>query len=677
MRPLKLEISAFCSYSGKTVIDMEKLGENGIYLITGDTGAGKTTIFDAVTYALYGSPSGSSRDSSMLRSMYAPVHISTYVKLTFSHNGETYVIERNPAHERSKKEGGKPAKVNANAEMYIISDGGTKNIASGMTKVTDKVIDILGIDHKQFCHIAMIAQGDFIKLLTAKSDERQKIFRKLFDTDLYNNIQNILSRKEKAARDEYNQINTRIKQYISGAECDESDPCSEEFAALREDCDAPQAMLRLIENVIASDENLSTGIEQKIKDTSEEIDSLNKIYGNVKYIISAKNSLEISAEKLAQLEKLYGQYIAELSEKEELKPQIRKLSQEIAVITAVIPDYSTREQERRLLSETGAKLRKETELLEQNKRQSEEISVNERAISAELFTLEKTGEQREKLKSQKTELQNRADSLTALLGTAAQYRKLVSECAKTQEKYLLTKQNALEKETAYNTARNAFLDAQAGILAETLEDNVPCRVCGSLHHPSPAEKPGNAPTQEQLDKLDSELKKAVKTQEEASAETAKIKAMRDSLYSRTEEQLGALGIESSPDSCGKEAEDALNDTKRIIKDIEKDIEEEEKKEKRKEELTALADSVKAQKEAVNIRVAELEKSIAAGNAEQSAHISAIERLSEKLIHNTLDEAERAIAEKTAAMKKAEAETNTAQDNCNRCSSEIATVKGLL
>ncbi|MBQ8904172.1 MAG: SMC family ATPase [Oscillospiraceae bacterium] len=182
MRPLKLEISAFCSYSGKTVIDMEKLGENGIYLITGDTGAGKTTIFDAITYALYGSPSGSNRDSSMLRSMYAPVHISTYVKLTFSHNGRTYIIERNPTHIRAKKEGGKPATLYANAEMYEISDGEEKSIASGVTKVSDKVVDILGIDHKQFCHIAMIAQGDFIKLLTAKSDERQKIFRKLFDT---------------------------------------------------------------------------------------------------------------------------------------------------------------------------------------------------------------------------------------------------------------------------------------------------------------------------------------------------------------------------------------------------------------------------------------------------------------------------------------------------------------
>jgi len=675
MRPLKLEISAFCSYSGKTVIDMEKLGENGIYLITGDTGAGKTTIFDAVTYALYGSPSGSNRDSSMLRSMYAAEHTETYVKLTFCHSGRTYLIERNPTHERSKKEGGKLAKLNANAEMYEISDGEAKSIASGTTKVTDKVIDILGIDHKQFCHIAMIAQGDFIKLLTAKSDERQKIFRKLFDTELYNNIQNILSRREKAVRDEYNQINARIKQYISGAECDENDPCYEEFSALRENCDAPQAMLKLIENVITSDKASSSGIQQKIRDTSEEIDSLNKIYGNVKLIISAKNNLEASEKKLSELETLSEQYKNDLTEKEKLKPRIQELSREIAVISAVLPDYSTREQERKLLSETSKKLENDSEQLKKSKSQLEEISGKAETISAELLTLEKTGEQREKLKAQKTEAQNRIDKLTDLLATVSQYRKLVSECEKTQEKYLLIKQNALEKEAVYNTARNAFLDAQAGILAETLEDNAPCRVCGSLHHPSPAEKPENAPTQEQLDKLDAELKKAVKQQEKASAEAAEIKATRDSLRTRTEEQLNSLGMENNPDCCADEAEKLLSDARNSINEIEKSSAEEERKEKRKEELVLLADSIKAQKETVTVRISELEKSIATGKTEQNARISAIERLSEKLVHDTLNEAEKAVADKTAEMKKAEAEITAAQEKCSSCSSEIATIKG--
>lgn len=675
MRPLKLEISAFCSYSGKTVIDMEKLGENGIYLITGDTGAGKTTIFDAITYALYGSPSGSNRDSSMLRSMYAPVHISTYVKLTFCHNGKTYIIERNPTHERAKKEGGKLTKLNANAEMYEISNGEAKNIASGTTKVTDKVIDILGIDHKQFCHIAMIAQGDFIKLLTAKSDERQKIFRKLFDTDLYNNIQTILSKREKAVRDEYNQINARIKQYISGAECDESHPDYEEFAALREDCDAPQAMIKLIEAVISSDKAVSSGIEKKIKDTSDEIDSLNKIYGNVKYIISAKTNLENSTEKLAQLETLAEQHRTALSEKEELRPQLQQLAQEIAVTTAVMPDYSTREQERKLLSDVSLKLEKDNVQLEQCKEKLEEICRNEEAISAELSTLEKTGEQRERLKAEKAEIGNRIDKLTDLLSAVSQYRKLVSECAKAQEKYLLTKQNAAQKESIYNAARTAFLDAQAGILAETLEENTPCRVCGSLHHPSPAVKPENAPTQEQLDKLDSELKAAIRQQEDASAEAAKIKATRDSLRTRAGEQLAAVGIEGDPDSCTDIVNEALSTAKNTANDIEYKITEEEKKEKRRDELTTLSESVKGQKETTKNRISELEKGIASEKTQQAAHISAIERLSEKLVHSTLAEAEKAVSDKNRHIKQIESEISKAQENYNCCNEDIAAEKG--
>ena len=250
---------------------MEKLGDSGIYLITGDTGAGKTTIFDAITYALYGTPSGSNRDTSMLRSMYAPVHISTYVRLAFSHKGEVYLIERNPTHTRAKKEGGKPATVNANAELYKVTDGEEKNIASGTTKVNEAVIGILGIDHKQFCHIAMIAQGDFVKLLTARSDERQRIFRKLFDTQMYDSIQNILKEKETAGKKEYELIKAGIRQNIAGASCDENSPFYEEFCISCRNEDAPQEALELIKKITEEDSGLNAFLEEKIKDISIEI----------------------------------------------------------------------------------------------------------------------------------------------------------------------------------------------------------------------------------------------------------------------------------------------------------------------------------------------------------------------------------------------------------------------
>ena len=201
MRPLKLEICAFCSYPDKTVIDFEKLGKNGLYLITGNTGAGKTTIFDAIVFALYGESSGGTRNKDSLRSKYALDHIETSVKLTFVHKGKTYIVERKPEQFRAAKEGKEPKHTPAKGEMYIIEENEPKNIESKPTEVTKRVTELLGVDKDQFRQIAMIAQGDFAKILTAKSSERTDIFRKLFNTEMYKEIGEIISDKASKAEE--------------------------------------------------------------------------------------------------------------------------------------------------------------------------------------------------------------------------------------------------------------------------------------------------------------------------------------------------------------------------------------------------------------------------------------------------------------------------------------------
>ena len=165
MRPIKLTISAFGPYADLTVLDLDKLGENGLYLITGTTGAGKTSIFDAITYALYGEPSGSVRDDSMLRSKYANASTDTFVELTFIYNGKTYKVRRNPEYERPKNRGEGMTKQLAKAELHY-PDG--RIVDKSKKEVTKAVTEIMGIDRDQFLQIAMIAQGDFLKLLLAK-----------------------------------------------------------------------------------------------------------------------------------------------------------------------------------------------------------------------------------------------------------------------------------------------------------------------------------------------------------------------------------------------------------------------------------------------------------------------------------------------------------------------------
>ena len=175
MRPIHLTMSAFGPYAGRTEVDFEKLGERGLYLITGDTGAGKTTLFDAITFALYGEASGENRDASMLRSRYADSATPTEVELVFEHGGKRYRVRRNPAYERKKSRGEGVTRQSAQAELYLW-DGG---VVTRSGAVTEKIRELLGVDKEQFSQIAMIAQGDFMKILNAKSDERKKLFQKI------------------------------------------------------------------------------------------------------------------------------------------------------------------------------------------------------------------------------------------------------------------------------------------------------------------------------------------------------------------------------------------------------------------------------------------------------------------------------------------------------------------
>lgn len=210
MRPIKLTVSAFGPYAGKTVLDLDKLGENGLYLITGDTGAGKTTIFDAITYALYGEASGDNREPSMFRSKYAEATTPTEVELVFSYAGKTYTVKRNPEYERPKSRG--EGFTTQKAEVQLKYPDG--RVVTKQRNVDNAIRDIMGINRSQFLQIAMIAQGDFLKLLLAPTEERKKIFRQIFKTQLYQDLQDRLKKESGQLNDKCDAARNSIKQYM-------------------------------------------------------------------------------------------------------------------------------------------------------------------------------------------------------------------------------------------------------------------------------------------------------------------------------------------------------------------------------------------------------------------------------------------------------------------------------
>lgn len=193
MRPTRLTVSAFGPYADKTVFDMDKLGKKGLYLITGDTGAGKTTIFDGIVFALYGTASGKARsgDYSMMRSKYAEDDVPTFVELEFEYRGKKYRIKRNPEYLRPSKRGSGMTTEKAEVEL-LLPDG---QVITKNREVSAKIEEILGLDSSQFMQIVMIAQGEFQKLIYAETKDRREIFRKIFGTDLYRRFSGLCKKR--------------------------------------------------------------------------------------------------------------------------------------------------------------------------------------------------------------------------------------------------------------------------------------------------------------------------------------------------------------------------------------------------------------------------------------------------------------------------------------------------
>ena len=270
MRPVKLTMSAFGPYAGKTTIEMSELGENGIYLITGDTGAGKTTIFDAITYALYGDASGANREASMFRSKYADNHTPTEVELTFTYVGKEYRIKRNPEYIRPKTRGEGFTIEKPSAELHY-PDG---RLVTSQKEVNKAIIDILGIEKEQFTQIAMIAQGDFLKLLLAETKERKKIFQRLFHTKKYALLQERLKEEAKSLGEAYEKVKGDIGRAIERIDCGEEDVRSIDVQKAKDGELLIEETILLLETILSEDRMRIGKLKEEQRGDDAEIEKI-------------------------------------------------------------------------------------------------------------------------------------------------------------------------------------------------------------------------------------------------------------------------------------------------------------------------------------------------------------------------------------------------------------------
>ena len=525
MRPLKITMSAFGPYAGEVTLDMQKLGKSGIYLITGDTGAGKTTIFDAISYALYGEASGNYRENTTLRSKYASADTPTFVELEFEYNNEIYKISRNPEYPRPNKRGEGFTKQSANAEL-VMPDG---SVITKIKEVSAKVEEIIGINKNQFSQIAMIAQGDFRKLLNCETNERSKIFRKIFKTEPYHNIEIKLSSLFNELKRNREKEKSGIEQYINQLKCNENDTLSLELERAKSGDVLIEDVIKLAGEIINKDTLEYTKTQKNIESINEEIEKINsniKLYENQE---ATKKAYAKASAKLEELKTKRNDCEKAYKSAEAQRERLDDLTRKINLINSKMPKYDELKSLENSISEKTQSFEKSNNSL---KLKQQEIKLLEKEIDEKSKALEEVKGADllvQKLTVQKEEINKKAEALKEL-------KTEIDRC-KTEQKNLKNAQSfaksALDEygalENEYNQIYIAFFNEQAGIIADELKDGEPCPVCGSTSHPNLARKSENAPSQADVESAQNLVKKAQEKANKARDTASALKSRVDEI----------------------------------------------------------------------------------------------------------------------------------------------------
>lgn len=671
MRPLNLRISAFGPYAGETVIPMQKLGTKGLYLITGDTGAGKTTIFDAICYALFGKPSGDSRDASMLRSKYADPGTPTEVELLFSHNGKEYRIVRNPEYERPAKRGDGFTKEAANACLYM-PDGKT---VTKLKEVTDAVVNLLGINREQFSQISMIAQGDFKKLLLADTMQRQEIFRKLFKTAYYGELQKALAKKSKDISDMADDGKKSIAQYIGDICVNEDDALALEVEKAKKGELTTDVIIELIEKIIAQDEAEKEKRDTELSERNRELKQINERIGAAEAVNKARENLEISKKQLEielprekELQESYDKAKSGLARKDELNREKAKIEEEISKLArieklqAVINDNETviAKLEAALRNAEAEKSGEENRLAELK---NEHASIKDVTVSIE------------KLNNELRETRETQNSLKELVSDYDEYKKESESLKAALKKYEDDNAEFRKANDLYESMEQAFRDGQAGILAASLVEGQKCPVCGSLCHPEKACFSSAIPSEKELDEAKSVAeaarKKANKSSETAGEKKASLERWLEALKKESRKLLATDDIETLAERIQSRQDEVTS----CVKEISEKLSYEESKAKRREQLEKLIPEIEGEIRNLETKISSAKEQLAGKRTSVSENRKQIEDMKTNISFSDKVEAENKKRELEESIKELQEQYDAAAQKWQEVREEIAALEG--
>lgn len=590
MMPISLTLSAFGPYPDTITIDFESFQEDGLFLITGPTGSGKTMIFDAMIFALYGKTSGQIRQTDSLRCDHALNEIPTFVEFSFSLHQQNYTIKRNPKYYLEGKK--TPKQPSA---LLTLPDG---KMVEGIKEVNQKMISLLGVDDQQFKQICMIAQGEFTKLIMASSDEREKVLRELFHSETYQKLEEKLKVHLKTYQDKYDLLLNKRKDLMQELQVEDHQEYlskqtkliasqQKEYDDLKKDLDQKKQQLQLyrlqnqrliqLKDLKQQFQDLKKQ-ENDYQELNKTVDTLKKAqetnYLYISYIKQQKKlqTLKLNQEdflkQLKKLEKDYQEKKVQANSldykqqtKEKLQNQIQETKQLINQIYQYQNDYQnlqTLKQQYRMLDEEHKLFLKKKEKFENGLQRDQERIQSEQQVQSKYELIK---QQYVRLNEQKVKVHQLSDYYDQIL-------KLNENKSDLQEEYTVVEKQVDHERMQYNQMEKLYFRKQAGIFALQLKEDQPCPICGSLHHPHPAQIEKEDITKEKLDQQAKKVKQQEHRLQDILQKILLSNQKKEMLVKQTKQLSSELNIqeEISKEIFIKELDHLSKDEKRMKKE---------------------------------------------------------------------------------------------------------------
>ena len=669
MRPLKLTMTAFGPYAGTEVIDFEKLGASGLYLITGDTGAGKTTIFDAITYALYGEASGPNREASMLRTKYADEFAEAGVELVFLYNGQQYRVARKMERLRRKLRGEGATSAPAEAELEL-PDG--RNVKKDVTR---EITEILGVNRDQFCQIAMIAQGDFLKILLEETKDRRVHFRKIFRTQVYQQFQDELKAEAQKAENERKTLGSNMLIHLKRIACPANDPLEIEAEKARQGETLTEQAAALTEKILAQDTELSGKIGEEEQALNDRIGELDRLIGKAESQKKAKDDREAALKALEEKKAEQETLNAALEAQKALEPETERKAALAAGLGEELKEYDALEERKKEFRRIGKEQAGRQARIGEQKAARDSLREGIAQLKEEQKRLQEAGKESAVQAQREERARNERKDLEALRASLADLDRKQERFLKAQKAYEAEKERSAEARARAVSLRGLFNDEQAGILAEKLTEGEPCPVCGSVHHPHKAAKSEHAPDEAAVKAAEEAAAAAQEKENDASSAANELKGIADNARAgaadAAERLLGIRDAEKTAEALEKR----LEENGKELKALEAAREEENRRAARLAELDALIPRKEKELEDGSGQLNAAEQEYAAGNARKESLEKEIAEKAGKMRYPDKAAAEAAKKQLETEILQRKAALQNARDAKQACDDGIASLSG--